>query len=227
MTLEQRVRPGGQTSKRESKIIMLCDTSGSMLENGKIDELNNCLRESLPHIKKINDETPNAEIQISVMTFDTQPAWIVQNQPVENFIWKDLKANPDGETNIGAAFSLLALELDSYTSERGFPPLIVVISDGMETDSYTSGLDQIFATKWGAKSVRHGIAIGRDADLSVLTKFINNVEIKPLQANSPERLAKAIRFVSTVALKRVSTPPAAGTPVSKPEPASDTDTDVW
>jgi len=205
-TSKEKRRPGGEITKRPSKINVIADTSGSMDENGKIQELNNCMREAVPYLKKLDEDTPGAEIQISVMTFDESPKWVVQNEPIKDFVWKDLKANPNGETNIGQAFSMLAMEMSSNMPERGYPPLIVVITDGMATDSYKKGLDEFLDTKWGQKSVRQAIAIGKDADISVLNKFINNSEIKPIKANNPEQLAKAIRFVSTVALKKVSTP---------------------
>jgi len=238
---EVNKRPGGQISKRTSKVIFVCDTSGSMLENGKIAELNSCLRESIPHIQKIADEATNAEIQISIMGFNNVPKWEEQNKPIKEFTWKDMKANPDGETNIGAAFDLLALEMNSPTMpERGYPPLVVVVTDGLATDNYTVGLQAFLQSKWGAKSVRYGIAIGKDADVSCLTKFINNAERKPIKANNPEQLAKAIRLVSTVVFKQVvappSTPPSAvpATPTASlvatapvAPTAVETSSDVW
>jgi hypothetical protein len=46
---------------------------------------------------------------------------------------------------------------------------------------------------WGKKAVRVSIAIGADADLDVLEKFIGNSELKPLQANNPESLVRHIK----------------------------------
>jgi uncharacterized protein YegL len=59
---------------------------------------------------------------------------------------------------------------------------------------------------WGRKAVRIAIAIGEDADQEVLKKFINNPELRPLQANNPEALTKYIRWVSTAVLKSASSP---------------------
>lgn len=227
MSTNEKRRPGGETSKRASKVIFVCDTSGSMEDNSKINELNNCLREAVPHIKRLDEDTPSADIQICIMSFDDTPKWLSKDVLIKDFVWKDLKANSNGETNIGQAFSLLAMEMNSPSMpERGYPPLVVVITDGIATDAYKVGLDEFLNTKWGQKSVRQAIAIGKDADKSVLEKFINNSEIKPMLVNNPEQLAKAIRFVSTVALKKVSTPAGGG---SKPslEPEIITDEDVW
>ena len=60
--------------------------------------------------------------------------------------------------------------------------------------------------QWGKKAVRLAIAIGEDADLDVLQKFIGHSEIKPLQANNPEALTRYIKWVSTAVLKAVSSP---------------------
>ncbi|MCF8267075.1 MAG: VWA domain-containing protein [Ignavibacteriales bacterium] len=222
-------RPGGPTSKRTSPVYFACDTSESMSDNGKITELNNCLREAIPHMQKLEDENPGVEIQMNVLSFNTKAEWVIQNKPVKDFIWTDLKAKSGGETNVGEAFAILEMQMKNPDMpERGFPPLICLITDGFATDSYKPMLDAFLSTKWGYKSIRHSIAIGKDADSSVLTKFINNPEIRPLQANNPEQLAKAIRFVSTVALKKASVPTGGTTPVPAPPVAvPDPSDDVW
>jgi len=222
-------RPGGSTSKRISQVYYACDTSESMSENGKITELNNCMRETIPHMQKLEDENPAVEIQVNVLAFNTNATWVIQNKPVKDFVWSDLEAKPGGETNVGDAFSLLEMQMKSpEMPERGYPPLVCLITDGYATDSYKPMLDAFLSTNWGHKSIKQAIAIGKDADVSVLTKFINNSEIKPIQANNPEQLAKAIRFVSTVALKKASVP-TGGTPPTPPAPPADPEPgdDVW
>lgn len=231
MEIIEKKRPGGETSKRISHVFFICDTSDSMNDDGKIAELNNCLRESVPHMKKLEEENPGVDVRINVMAFNTKASWIVQNIPIKDFVWNDLKAQSRGETNMGEAFSLLGVEMRSAAMpQRGFPPLAVVISDGQATDSYRAGLDEYLQSNWGAKSIRYAIAIGKDADQSVLQKFINHSEVKPIQANNPEQLAKAIRFVSTVALKKASEP--SSETLITPEPSvvseiNDSSNDVW
>ena len=204
-----------------------------MMDFGKITELNNSGREAIPHIRKLEEENPGVEIRISVLKFNTTAEWIVMNKPISEFKWIDIEAVQDGLTNVGQAFELLALFMNSKDMpERGFPPLVCLVTDGRATDSYKASLEAFLATRWGGKSIRQAIAIGQGADLSLLNKFINNVEIKPLQANNPEALAKAIRFVSTVALKQVSEPTKKDTtePESAPiDPVSGggSEDDVW
>ena len=45
---------------------------------------------------------------------------------------------------------------------------------------------------WGQKAVRLAIAIGDNAEKSVLQRFIGHPELEPLQANNAESLVKFI-----------------------------------
>ncbi len=79
--------------------------------------------------------------------------------------------------------------------------------------------------------MRIAIAIGGDAHLDILQKFIGNPEIKPLQANNSESLVKYIKWASTVVLKSASSPkgtgedPKGAIPIPTPPPPSGDD--VW
>ena len=90
--------------------------------------------------------------------------------------------------------------------ERGLPPVLVLLSDGQPTDDFARGLKAIMDQPWGAKAVRIAIAVGDDADLDVLQKFIGNTEVKPLQAGNSKDLAQMIKWASTVPLKAASNP---------------------
>jgi uncharacterized protein YegL len=91
-------------------------------------------------------------------------------------------------------------------SDRALPPVLVLISDGQPTDDFGKGLDALLTEPWGKKAVRVAIAIGDDADLDVLRRFIAHPEIEPLQANNPEALVRHIRWVSTAVLQAASSP---------------------
>jgi hypothetical protein len=106
-------------------------------------------------------------------------------------------------------------------TDRALPPVLVMISDGQPTDSFEKGLQKLMDEPWGKKAVRIAIAIGKDADQSVLQKFIGHNEIKPLQANNPEALVNYIKWVSTAVLKSASSPAsqaAAATPAGAATP---------
>lgn len=90
--------------------------------------------------------------------------------------------------------------------ERGLPPVLVLISDGQPTDDFNSGLKKLMDEPWGARAVRVAVAIGEDADMEVLQKFIGHSEVKPLRATNVADLVKKIKWASTSTLKAASNP---------------------
>lgn len=199
-------RPGGELATRPLHFIWITDGSGSMSADGKIQALNNAIREAIPHMQKVADENPNAQVLVRAIRFSDGAQWhISQPTPVADFKWEDLSAN--GETHMGKALSMVAEQLKiPPMTDRALPPVLVLISDGQPTDDYQSGLKALMEQPWGKKAVRIAISIGADADQEVLQKFIGNPEIKPLQANNPEALVRYIKWVSTAVLKAASSP---------------------
>ncbi|MBX3000990.1 MAG: VWA domain-containing protein [Caldilineaceae bacterium] len=199
-------RPGGELASRPLHFIWMLDCSGSMNMNGKIQQLNQAIKEALPHMRSVADENPSAKVLVRAITFSNGARWHVANPtPLEDFRWADISA--DGLTDMGKALKLVADQLKIPPMEsRALPPVLVLVSDGQPTDDYKSGLQAIKDQPWGQKAVRIAIAIGADADVEVLSQFIDHPEIKPLQANSPQQLTDYIRWASTVVLKQASSP---------------------
>lgn len=199
-------RPGGELATRPLHFIWMADCSGSMKTDGKIQALNVAIHEAIPHMQKVAGENPNAQVLVRAIKFSSGAQWhISQPTPVEDFKWEDLTA--DGVTDMGKALSMVAEQLKiPPMTDRALPPVLVLISDGQPTDSFEKGLKALMEQPWGKKAVRIAIAIGSDADYDVLQKFIGHVEIKPLQANSPESLVNYIKWVSTAVLKSASSP---------------------
>ncbi len=200
------MRPGGELAARPLHFIWIADCSGSMQDKGKIQALNNAIREAIPHMQKSADENPNAQVFVRAVKFSTGASWHIENPtPVDDFKWFDLQAS--GVTDMGKALKMVADELKiPQMGERALPPVLVLLSDGQPTDEFEQGLAELMVQGWGKKAVRISIAIGEDCDLEVLQKFIGNNEIKPLQANNPEALVNHIRWVSTAVLKSASSP---------------------
>lgn len=199
-------RPGGQLSSRPLHFMWICDCSGSMNMDGKIQQLNNAIKEALPEMKKIADENPNAQVMVSALKFSSGAQWINASPvPVDKYTWTDLDA--DGVTDLGVAFEMVAEQLKMPPMpERALPPVLVLISDGQPTDNWKNGLKKILDQPWGKKAVRISIAIGGDADINALQEFIHNSELKPLTAHNPESLVKYIKWVSTAVVKMASAP---------------------
>jgi uncharacterized protein YegL len=202
--------PGGAISKRPLHFVWVIDTSGSMVDKGKMQILNNAVREAVPHMQKVAEDNPHADVLVRVLRFSDGAQWINNTPiPISKFNWYDLY--PEGETQMGKAFSMLADQLStSRMPDRGLPPVLVLVSDGMPTDDVNAGLKELFEQPWGKRAVRIAIAIGdeNNVDLDILQKFIGNYEIKPLKAGNAESLVNYIKWSSTAVLKYASSPPS-------------------
>jgi uncharacterized protein YegL len=204
-------RPGGELATRPLHFIWIADCSGSMKSGGKMQSLNNAIREAIPHMQAVADENPNARVLVRALKFSDGAHWHISDPtPVADFRWLDLSA--DGQTDMGRALTLLAEQLKiPPMTDRALPPVLVLISDGQPTDNFERGLKTLLEQPWGKKAVRIAIAIGEDADLEVLQQFIGNTEMKPLQANNPEALVRQIKWVSTAVLQAASSPASQST----------------
>jgi uncharacterized protein YegL len=227
-------RPGGEMASRPLHFIWLVDCSGSMMGE-KIQSLNYAIRQTIPDMKAAADENPNAQLYIRAVKFSEGASWHIANPtPIEEFEWIDLEAG--GLTDMGKAFELVTDQLHMPPMpERALPPVLVLLSDGQPTDQYKKNLDELLSLPWGKKAVKLAIAIGSDADTTVLREFMNNNELPVLQANNPEVLTKYIKWASTIA-KQVSSPTSNVISVSSKQTiidtqtipiASDEDSDVW
>jgi len=222
------LRPGGEYAGRPLHFFWLLDCSGSMSEGGKIEALNNAIREVVPSMKSAADSNPEAQFYVRAIKFSSGATWhVAQPTLLSDFKWVDLRA--DGETDMGQAFALLAEELRSMPANaRMLPPVIVLVSDGKPTDDWKGALQALLDVPWGKRAVKQAIAIGQDADLDTLTKFIDTRERSVLRADSAEQLVNWIKWVSTSV---TGTPPGKEpppAPVSVPQPAQQSaDEDVW
>ncbi|NEP60126.1 MAG: VWA domain-containing protein [Symploca sp. SIO2G7] len=208
--------PGGELANRPLHFIWICDCSGSMSINGKIQALNTAIKEALPAMRDVAKDNANAEVLVRAVKFSDGAQWHVATPtPVDSFSWTDLTTT--GLTDMGKALSLVAEQLKMPPmTNRALPPVLVLISDGQPTDDFNSGLRNLMDQPWGKRAVRIAIAIGGDADKEVLRKFIAHPELQPLEANNAEDLVRFIRWASTAVLQ------SASSPSSQPRPSTTT-----
>jgi uncharacterized protein YegL len=200
----------------------------------KIQQLNFAIREAIKPMQDTAGENPNADVLVRAVTFSTGARWhLATPTPVADFKWSDVSAG--GVTEMGKALTLVAEQLKIPPMEqRALRPVLMLISDGQPTDDFGSGLKTLMAQQWAKKAVRLAIAVGRDADRDVLSRFIGSAEIPPLQANNAPALVSYIRWASTAVLKAASAPLSqqaggdnGGNNVPKPPPQAAPSTDVW
>ncbi len=227
--------PNVRLANRPLHFIYLCDCSGSMAAQGKMQALNQAIRQSLPGMAEVARQNPEARVLVRAVGFADRARWhIAQPTPVEQLQWHDLQAG--GVTAMGEALELVAAELRSPPmEERALPPVLVLISDGQPTDDFEAGLASLLRQPWAQKAVRLAIALGHDADLEVLQQFIGSDpgaraggglpagEVpgasgqtplhrpgrsprRPLQASSATALAQYIQWASTAVVGAASMP---------------------
>lgn len=184
----------------------------------KIQSLNFAINEAIKPMQDTAGENPHAQVLVRAVTFSSGARWhLATPTPVADFKWTDVAAG--GVTDMGKALTLVAEQLRiPPMADRALPPVLVLVSDGQPTDDFGSGLKKLMAEQWGKKAARISIAVGADADLGVLAKFIGHSELQPLRANNSGALVNYIRWASTAVLKSASSP--ASQPMGGPGPAA-------
>jgi uncharacterized protein YegL len=184
-------------ARRTMSLFFMVDTSGSM-SGEKIGSLNDAIRETVPDLKDLSSNNPDAAIKIATLRFDSDVQWLYP-QPIdsEDFQWNDL--NVGGVTNLGAALNELNSKLSKsqflQEAAGSFAPVIILLSDGAPTDDYSSGLENIKANNWFKHAIKIAIAIGNDANKNVLAEFTGNTETV-IEVHNKSALKSIIKFVS-------------------------------
>jgi uncharacterized protein YegL len=202
---DEELDPLGSVARSMLHFFWIADCSGSMRTQGKIQALNNAIHECLPATKAANSTNAFADMMVRAIRFSSGAQWhVAESTPVDDFLWADLEAG--GVTDLGAAIKLLSSELvPDKMGRRALPPVIVLLSDGSPTDDWEAELEKFNNTGWGrpGRTVRIAIAIGRDSNKEVLTKFTGNDETV-FEANDAQRLADLIKWASVTLSKYAS-----------------------
>ena len=177
--------------------IWICGCPDTMNEDGKIQALNNAIREFIPSLRQAALENPSAQLLVRSIKVSNQATWHVSTAtPIDKFEWIDLVAG--GAAVMGKALTLVADQLKMPPmSERALPPVLVMISDGQPTDDFSRGLKDLMDQPWGKKAVRIAIAIGADADMDVLRRFTADQAISPICLNEIESIMKYLKWSAT------------------------------
>lgn len=229
-------RLGGAVGRQPLHFFLVLDVSGSMLRDGRIQALNNAVRAVVPHLRDEAASNPHAEILVRVLAFATTSRWVVEEPtPIEQFRWLGVDAEPKGLTEMGSAFRDLAGAMRGLADEgRGYPPAIVLVSDGRPTHAvgptFAEGLRELVAEPWGAAAVRLGLAVGTDTDMHALQRFVGREDIPLPRADSPEQLAELIVWAAKAASRSASSPRLStqlGSTLSTPLPELPERDPIW
>ncbi len=200
--------PGGGVARRPLHFIVMADCSGSM-KGEKMQALNYALRSMLPHLVTWERDQVQAQLLVRVVTFATVPQWHIQDPaPVADVMaaWRNLEYVPQGRTNMGPAFRLVAGALGPDKLERrALRPAILLITDGLPTDppgEFERGLAELTGSAAGRSALRVAVAIGRDANSEPLNRF-RSPDTPILVADRTDDIADRLVAVS-IAVSRMS-----------------------
>ena len=198
---------GEGIARQELNLIFVIDRSGSMAGE-KIGAVNNAIRDVMSIMPEIQEDTADAEIKISALTFDNGVSWVYDEpKGVSDFKWKDLSAC--GCTNLSAAYDALAQWLSKRENGGQMPdlggvaPIILLMTDGAPTsEDWEAHLASLRKKGWYRVALKYALAIEVDGDeeMDVLNKFTGNSETV-LKVYSAEALRQVIRVIAVTASK--------------------------
>ena len=179
-------------------VILLLDTSSSMNAGGeqtKIAELDSAVREMIKDFA--HEEQLETEIQVSVITFGYDGVKLAL--PYTNASKVEMKKlEAQGNTPMGTALRMAKdmIEDKEITPSRAYRPLVILCSDGEPNDEWQVPMDNFIKEGRSSKCDRMAMAIGKDANESVLKRFIEGTENPLFYAKDASSMHKFFKFVT-------------------------------
>ncbi|HZI04385.1 MAG TPA: VWA domain-containing protein [Archangium sp.] len=183
------------STARPLPVILMADVSGSMSAAGKIDALNNAVKDMLDTFAREDDS--RAEIHVSIVTFGQGGARVHQPlQPASRTQWQFMKA--DGGTPLGAALEVVRgmLEDPQQVPSRAYRPALVLVSDGQPTDTWQEPLKHLLGSERASKATRFALGIGEDADKDMLQAFLGSADARVFEAHEARQVRQFFLWVT-------------------------------
>ena len=179
-------------------VVLLLDTSSSMNAGGeqsKITELDSAVRDMIKDFA--NEEQLETEIQVSVITFGYNGVQLaLPYTNASKVAMKKLEAQ--GNTPMGMALRMAKdmIEDKETTPSRAYRPLVILCSDGAPNDDWEDPMDNFIKDGRSSKCDRMAMAIGSDANETVLKRFIEGTENPLFYAKDASSMHKFFKFVT-------------------------------
>ena len=166
---ETSIGPGRKPPRRQY-IYWLVDCSAPMLTDGKMQALNNAMREWIPDIKASAQHKPEVRVVIYVISFSKGAKWQSANSGCEpdRFEWPDIVADSNSQNrDVGAALNLVTENMQSLPMRKSsdLSPIIALISeaDCFPTDNFDKALYEFRSNSWGKMALRLAFPLGYGA----------------------------------------------------------------
>jgi len=190
--------------RQELDLVFIIDKSGSM-QGTKIGAVNTAIREIKNILPEIQAQTADVDLKVSVLSFSDSSTWTNTKDSVESFKWNDLYAN--GGTALGSAYQNLLKFLNKKQNGGqmpdygGFSPILILMTDGMPTDNWSTPLNDLRQKPWFRQALRYAISIEANTPeaINVLREFTGDIEtvIKVFTAEALKQVIKVIAVTSS------------------------------
>jgi uncharacterized protein YegL len=158
---------------RRLPVYLLLDCSGSMMGE-PIEAVKNGVQVMVSTLR--NNPQAIETAFISVITFDSSARQLIPLTELSNFQMRDIQAT--GTTSLGEALRVLSNAIDTEVAKTtpetkgDWKPLVFIMTDGMPTDDWKSGLAEFQKRKTG---IIVACAAGNNADTEALKAITDNV----------------------------------------------------
>lgn len=158
---------------RRLPVYLVLDTSGSM-SGEPIEAVKNGVQVLISTLRQ--DPYALETAYLSLITFDTDARQLVPLTDLSSFQMPELKAA--GGTSLGAALQTVADSINREVAKStidvkgDWKPLVFLMTDGIPTDQWQSGLNAFQNSKIG---ITVACAAGNGADVNLLKQITNTV----------------------------------------------------
>ena len=186
-------------------VVLLLDISGSM-SGEKIDTLYDSVIDMVNSF--VSASVKETIIDVAIITFGENVELHTPYTAVADLRKQGIsKFLANGMTPMGTALKMAKdmIEDKGVTPSNIYRPAVLLVSDGQPNDSWEGPLKNFIKDGRSAKCQRFAIAIGNDADKSILTKFtgdVNNVLFAEDATDIADRFQKFTMSVSTRAVSK-------------------------
>lgn len=186
---------------RPLPVIVAVDRSGSMQANGKIEALNQAMRDFVHSLQE--EQSSRIDLQMAVYSFGSDgatedcPLTSIQDIQLPNY-------QAGGGTPMGQVFRKIKALIDNKEkiTSRAYIPTIVLLTDGAPTDNWEIELNKLIGQGRSAKAFRIALAIGEDADKQMLRFFVSTQE-HLLNGENARDIKNFFRFVTMSVTQRM------------------------
>lgn len=155
-------------------VVLLLDISGSMVGE-KMEALYTATQEMIETFAQT--QTRELEVQVAIITFGKEVSLHTPFTDAKTLVTKGIEPfTPDGPTPLGVALRMAKdmLEDSVATPSPSYIPAIVLVSDGLPTDSWEDELTCFINTGKSSRTQRFAVGIQEAANSKVLSTFTGN-----------------------------------------------------